>query len=180
MRYCFNFNCHCSIFIPLVFLWAQKYAHPEVEASICNTRLLAKKEKAQLCFTLQNSFYQVLSSWTQPSAMENAEFCYRAVWSPTLSASSVTLPAETETAYKWSLPQINLYPLHKKRAGHFVVKFPVHGMTSLLMTWGSHTAYTDMEKPMRTGDTFSVEEFGLEALLWIWRSFQHPPNTCLS
>lgn len=27
--------------------------------SICNTHLLAKKEKAQLCFTLQNSFYQV-------------------------------------------------------------------------------------------------------------------------
>lgn len=82
--------------------------------------------------------------------MENTEFCYREVWSPTLSASAATLPAETETAYKWSLPQINLYPLYKRCPGHFVVKFPVHGMTSPLMTWGSHTAYTDMEKHMRT------------------------------
>lgn len=76
---------------------------------------------------------------------------------------------------KWSLSQINLYPLHKKHAGHFVVKFPVHGMTSLLMTWGSHTAYTDMEKPRRTGGTFSVEDFGLETLLWIWWPSQHLP-----
>lgn len=150
-----------------MLLGVQKYTHPEVEVSICNTHVCWLKRKKHTLFHFAE---QLLSSWTQSNAMENAKFCYRGVWGPTLSASSIPLSAGTEKAYKQSLPQINLYPLHKKCAGHFVLKFS-------LLTWGSHTAYTDMRSPWEQGRSL-IFYFLLRSLDWKhFSDFDGPFNT---
>lgn len=163
MRYCFNFTCHQNTAISSVLLlWAQKHTHPQVEASICNTWLLTKKDKAQLCFILQNSFYQVKHSIMPWKIMSLAIKRFE-VQPPQLPPLFNQQKLKQHTNGLYSKLIFSLFTRNflgtlwwsSLCMGWLFSRWP-RVLTQPVQTW---------KKPIRTGDIFSC---------WVW-----PANTFL-